>query len=197
MKRLLAAFAVFLTLTAMSNLYAAGDVETGKLKAQTCMGCHGAPGLRNAYPGYRVPKLGGQHANYIVAALRAYQTGERAHPTMQAQAADLTEEDMENIAAYFASLGNPQPNNSVSYDKAAQCTACHGPDGVAPVATNAPVIAGQYSDYIARALLDYQSSERKNPIMAGFAAGLTKNDIKELSQYYSQQTGLAAPDIAE
>ena len=60
--------------------------------------------MRNAYPGYRVPKLGGQHADYIVAALQAYKKEQRSHPTMRAQAADLTDEDMANIAAYFSSL---------------------------------------------------------------------------------------------
>jgi cytochrome c553 len=83
---------------------AAGDVENGRLQAQTCMGCHGAPGMRNAYPGYRVPKLGGQHPDYLVAALKAYKNQLRSHPTMQAQAADLSEEVMADIAAYFASL---------------------------------------------------------------------------------------------
>ena len=83
-----------------------GDIENGRLQAQTCMGCHGAPGMRNAYPGYRVPKLGGQHAEYLVAALQAYKDKLRSHPTMQAQAADLSDQDMADIAAYFASMKN-------------------------------------------------------------------------------------------
>ncbi len=83
---------------------AAGEVAQGRLKAQTCMGCHGAPGMRNAYPGYRVPKLGGQHADYIVAALTAYKKEQRSHATMRAQAADLSQQDMADIAAYFSSL---------------------------------------------------------------------------------------------
>ena len=83
---------------------AAGDMEKGRLHAQTCMGCHGAPGMRNAYPGYRVPKLGGQHPEYIVAALQSYRSKLRSHPTMRAQAAGLSDEDMADIAAYFSSL---------------------------------------------------------------------------------------------
>lgn len=102
-RALCCAASIAITVTAPSVL-AEGDVENGRLQAQTCMGCHGAPGLRNAYPGYRVPKLGGQHAGYIVAALQAYKAKLRSHPTMQAQAADLTEEVMADIAAYFASL---------------------------------------------------------------------------------------------
>ncbi len=87
------------------TVHAAGDVEQGRAKAQTCLGCHGAPGMRNAYPGYRVPKLGGQHEQYLVAALQAYKARQRAHPTMQVQADDLSDQDMADIAAFFAALG--------------------------------------------------------------------------------------------
>lgn len=102
----LALFCAALTVGAATThpVMAEGDVEQGRLSAQTCMGCHGAPGMRNAYPGYRVPKLGGQHPEYIIAALQAYKKEQRSHPTMRAQAADLTDEDMANIAAYFSSL---------------------------------------------------------------------------------------------
>jgi cytochrome c553 len=87
------------------NGLAAGDVAAGRDKAFTCTGCHSAPGLRNAYPGYTVPKIGGQHAEYIVIALKAYQSRERTHPTMQAHASTMSEQDMADIAAYFSSLG--------------------------------------------------------------------------------------------
>ncbi len=89
------------------NAWAAGDPERGRLKAATCMGCHGAPGMRNAYPGYRVPKLGGQHAQYLADALKGYRAGLRAHPTMRAQAASLSDDDIEDIAAYFAAMSAP------------------------------------------------------------------------------------------
>lgn len=82
---------------------AAGDADAGRTKAFTCLGCHGVPGYTNAYPTYRVPKLGGQHAQYLVSALKAYQSGQRNHATMQAQAASLSDQDMEDIAAYFSS----------------------------------------------------------------------------------------------
>jgi len=81
-----------------------GDVDNGRQKAFTCMGCHGAEGMRNAYPGYHVPKLGGQHAAYIASALQAYKSGDRWHPTMQAHAATMTEQDMADIGAYFESM---------------------------------------------------------------------------------------------
>ena len=106
MKLALFCAALFVGVGMTHPAMAQGDVERGRLAAQTCMGCHGAPGMRNAYPGYRVPKLGGQHPDYIVAALQAYKKEQRSHPTMRAQAADLTDEDMANIAAYFSSLKN-------------------------------------------------------------------------------------------
>jgi len=84
---------------------AAGDAAAGKVKAFTCMGCHGIPGYNSVYPTYHVPKLGGQHARYLVSALQAYKAKQRSHKTMQAQAASLSEQDMEDIAAFFAQSG--------------------------------------------------------------------------------------------
>ena len=85
---------------------AAGDAVAGKSKASTCMGCHGIPSYFNVYPSYHVPKLGGQHADYIAAALQAYKSGQRNHSTMRAQAASLSEQDIQDIAAFFAQSGN-------------------------------------------------------------------------------------------
>lgn len=82
---------------------AAGDSEAGKVKAIPCMGCHGIPGYFNVYPTYHVPRVGGQHAAYIVEALKAYKSGQRGHKTMGAQAASLSDQDMADIAAYFES----------------------------------------------------------------------------------------------
>ena len=83
-----------------------GDVAAGKTKSLGCMGCHAIEGAYSVYPSFRVPKLGGQHADYMVAALKAYKTGQRKHKTMVAQAADLSEQDMQDIAAYFASISS-------------------------------------------------------------------------------------------
>ncbi len=82
---------------------AARDAVAGKDKSFTCTGCHGVPGWRNAYPPYREPKLWGQHADYIVAALKEYRSGAREHGTMHAVAATLSDKDMADLAAYFAS----------------------------------------------------------------------------------------------
>jgi len=80
----------------------AADPQRGAVLANTCMGCHGIPGYNNVYPTYRVPKLGGQNSAYLEAALKAYRSGDRQHPTMQAQAGPMTDEDIANIAAYFS-----------------------------------------------------------------------------------------------
>ncbi len=83
---------------------AAGDPKAGKLKTSMCAGCHGIPGWRTAYPAvYSVPVLGGQHAEYIVAALKAYKSGERKHPSMAGIAGSLSEQDMADLAAYYSS----------------------------------------------------------------------------------------------
>ena len=92
-------------LVTTQDAHASGDVESGKVKAYTCTGCHGIPGYKNVYPTYRVPKIGGQNYEYLVIALKAYQAGERDHPTMGLQAESLSDQDIEDISAYFASLG--------------------------------------------------------------------------------------------
>ena len=94
-----------IALAVAAPVHAAGDAAKGRVKAITCMGCHGIPGYHNAYPNYPVPRVGGQHPEYIVIALKAYKSGQRGHKTMQAQAASLSEQDMQDIAAYFASAG--------------------------------------------------------------------------------------------
>lgn len=81
---------------------AGGSPEAGREKANTCMGCHGIPGYANAYPTYKVPKLGGQPAEYLAIALKAYREGERPHSTMHAQAVSLSDQDIDDIAAYLS-----------------------------------------------------------------------------------------------
>jgi cytochrome c553 len=84
-------------------LHAEGDAAAGKNKTAMCAGCHGIPGFHTAYPEtYRVPKLGGRNAGYIVSALKAYKAGDRQHPTMKAIAASLSEQDMADLAAYYS-----------------------------------------------------------------------------------------------
>ena len=92
-------------LAAPTAVQAEGDPAAGRKKAETCLGCHGIEDYKNVYPTYHVPKIGGQNPEYIVAALTAYSSGERPHSTMHAQAATLSAEDMQDIAAYFAAQG--------------------------------------------------------------------------------------------
>jgi len=81
----------------------AGDAAAGGKKNQMCTGCHGIVGWRTAYPEvYKVPKIGSQHAAYIVRALTEYKSGERSHPSMRAIAASLSEQDMADLAAYYS-----------------------------------------------------------------------------------------------
>lgn len=87
---------------------AAGDPEAGEIKAYTCTGCHGVPGYNNVYPTYKVPKIGGQNYEYLIIALKAYREGERHHSTMELQAQALSDDDIDDIAAYFAAFGSQE-----------------------------------------------------------------------------------------
>lgn len=83
----------------------AADAVAGRAKTSMCAGCHGIEGYRWAYPEvYHVPKLGGQHAGYLIKALQGYKNGSRNHPTMRAIAASLTDADIADLAAYYASV---------------------------------------------------------------------------------------------
>jgi cytochrome c553 len=190
--------ALSLTLAGLASpgLAAAADAVRGAKLAYTCHGCHGIPNYRNAYPIYSVPKLGGQHANYLVVALKGYASGERAHPTMHSQAVGMSEQNMQDIAAYLAGQELKPTGKPVgTTPKAAQtCVACHGPDGIG-ILPEYPNLAGQHADYIRNALTAYRSGQRKNAVMAGMAAALTDADIRELARYYSsQRPSLCATD---
>ena len=85
-------------------LAAEGDPVAGKGKSSMCAGCHGIGGYRTVFPEvYHVPKLGGQHAAYLVKALQEYKAGNRSHPSMKAIVAGLSDQDMADLAAYYAS----------------------------------------------------------------------------------------------
>ncbi len=88
-----------------SSVLAAGDAAAGRVAAETCLGCHGVDGYFNAYPNYHVPRIGGQQAGYVTAALKAYRDGGRKHDTMHANASNLTDDAIADIAAFFASQG--------------------------------------------------------------------------------------------
>jgi cytochrome c553 len=175
---------------------AEGNAAQGKLLAYTCQGCHGVPNYRNAYPNYSVPRLGGQHANYLAAALKGYAAGERSHPTMHAQATTMSDQDRADIAAYLHGaplqtgqevVGTPPPATQT-------CVACHGTDGAKTVTEDYPILAGQYGDYIVQALKEYKSGKRKNAVMAGIVTGVEEKDFPAIAQFFSQQRGLCGSD---
>ena len=176
---------------------AAADAEKGRKIAYTCMGCHGIENYKNAYPKYSVPKLGGQSAEYIAAALTEYETKSRWHPTMQGYAATLSAEDRADLAAYFNSLPKDQAGREpvgTAPASVATCSACHGYDGAGTLPTN-PTLSGQHADYLARALNDYRLGKRQNPVMGTFAKELTADEIKALAEYFSKQPGLVTPKL--
>jgi cytochrome c553 len=190
--------AMSLTLAALGTpgLAAAADAARGAKLAYTCHGCHGIENYKNAFPVYSVPKLGGQHAAYMVVALKAYKAQERPHATMHAHATTLTDQDMQDVAAFLAGTELKPTGRAVgTAPKAVQtCVACHGNDGIG-ILPEYPNLAGQHADYLRNSLHGYKSGQRKNPIMAGMAAPLTDKDIQELANYYSRQgPGLCATD---
>ena len=106
MKRsLLSAACLALALVSLP-VAAKGDAEKGKALFYTCTGCHGIADYKNAYPTYRVPKVGGQNEQYLIGALNSYKKGERPHPTMRAQGEGLSDQDIADVAAYLSSLKN-------------------------------------------------------------------------------------------
>ncbi|MGH8398044.1 MAG: c-type cytochrome [Gammaproteobacteria bacterium] len=108
--RIVAIILACIALTVTAAARADGNIAKGKILSQTCLGCHGITDYTNVYPTYRVPKLAGQNAAYIVHALEEYKNFDRAHKTMHAQASSLSQQQMQDIAAYFQSLGTPDKN---------------------------------------------------------------------------------------
>ncbi len=184
----LATLAVFATLGLAHNLaLGAGDAARGQTLAYTCLGCHGIPNYKNVYPTYDVPKLKGQHPEYIVAALKAYKSKERSHATMHAHAASMSEQDMSDIASFLSGTPVQSATTAAANDipKVAQtCTACHGTDGVG-ITVDYPTLSGQHASYLARSLTDYKRGGRRNPVMMGFASQLTDTEIEALAQYFA------------
>ena len=166
-----------------------GDPVHGKAISYTCLGCHGVEGYRNAYPNYSVPKLVGQHPEYLIAALQEYKGDQRSHLTMHSQASELSDQDMADIAAYFSGTvlqAGPVPANAPPAPAAAAvCAACHGATGVS-VVPNYPILAGQHADYLKREIAEYKDGGRKNPIMVGMAATIKDSDVDALADYFSK-----------
>ena len=164
-----------------------GNAQRGAIVASTCLGCHGIEGYRNAYPDYAVPRLAGQHAQYLADALKEYRSDARQYPTMHLQALSLSDQDMADVAAYLASkplVATSTPSPPDVPKAAVVCTSCHGRDGIG-VTPMYPSLAGQHASYIARAIQEYQTGYRKNPIMNGMVASLKPADITAIADYVS------------
>lgn len=165
-----------------------GDAAAGRKKASVCAGCHGAQGV-SGNPVW--PSLAGQHGEYLVGALHAYKSKARSDPLMTAQAKNLSEADISDLGAYFASLSckaapssSPAQVAAAGKAKAASCAACHGAGGVSANSVW-PNLAGQHEAYLANALKAYRTGTRQNPMMAGMAKGLSDTDIGQVAGYFA------------
>ena len=180
------------------NQAVAEETDRGEVIAYTCLGCHGIEGYRNAYPSYRVPKLGGQKEAYLVAALQGYKNGTREHTTMNAQAQSLSDEDINAVSAFLATLGTETVESggseAVNFEPAQTCVACHGPNGIS-VSPGWPTLAGQYEDYLAHALKQYRDGTRKDQVMGPLAANLDDKTIAQLAAYFSSLAGLETTKV--
>lgn len=193
MKIVASAVTLLLAALVAQPALAEGDVEAGKQLAYTCLGCHGIEGYRNAYPSFRVPKLGGQKATYLEVALKGYRAGTREHPTMQGQAMSLSDQEIQDLAAYLSSINDDSVaaggTQGASFDKAAACAACHGQNGIS-VNAMWPTLAGQHEDYLVHAIRQYKAGTRKDPVMSAQAAMIAEEDIPLLAAYFASLEGL-------
>lgn len=185
-----------------------GDIKAGESKNAMCIGCHGIKGYQASFPEvYKVPMISGQGAAYIAASLKAYQTGDRKHPTMKAIAANLTEQDMADLGAYYeqhgkstgaaalAATATKEPSAKVKaiLEKSA-CVTCHGANFSKPLDASQPKLAGQHKDYLYVALKSYKTEGnpkvgRNNGVMGGIVKPLTLVEMKELASYISSLDG--------
>lgn len=195
MKRLLALIALsVLSTAAIADPISGGDEAAGKTKSATCAACHGATGdSQNA----QFPKLAGQSPVYLIKQLQAFKSGARTSPVMAPQAAGLSEQDMKDLAAYFAAQkpGFGAANEKVAAtgqklflggrpsDGLPACTGCHGPVGQGNAATGYPMIGGQHADYVAAQLRAYKDGSRKAPMMSVIVQKLSEEDIQALSSF--------------
>lgn len=182
-----------LTAPCAQTAVADGDPERGRTLGYTCLGCHGIDGYRNAYPSYRVPKLGGQKPAALESALRAYRGENRPHHTMQAQGAGLSDQDIADVVAWIAEA--PAASDDLDAEAVADveaakaCIACHGSAG-ASVTPAPPVLSGQHQSYLQEALTQYKDGERGNTVMSAFTAALADDDIERLAAFYAARDGL-------
>lgn len=171
-----------------------GDAQAGKAIAAGCSGCHGDAGMSTS-PTF--PNLAGQHADFLVDALKAFKSGVRKNDMMGPIAAGLNEADIRNVAAYFSRFscgvsGSDKAMAELGKNKAANCAACHSAGGLygagAPGVSGFPTwpnLAGQNADYLSSTLKAYQDGSRTHPVMSSIAKTLSNDDIDHLAAYYA------------
>ncbi len=179
-----------------ANSYA-GDPEKGKTLSQTCAACHSVDG-NSVSPIW--PKLAGQHAEYIVKQLKDFKDGKRVNAQMAPMVAPLSDEDMADIAAYFAGQnikpGSAKPELVESGQQIYRagdaeagipaCMACHGPAGAGNPGAKYPALGGQHAEYTAVQLKAFKSEERNNDennVMRSISAPMTNTQIEAVSEY--------------
>ena len=176
----------------------AQDANAGQKKIAMCIGCHGIPGYQASFPEiHKVPMIAGQNAKYIVSALQAYAKGDRKHPTMRGIAASLSEQDMNDIAAYYeqqaklpavADTAPAAPANVTELLNKGACASCHGANFSKPIDPAYPKLAGQHSDYLTVALNAYKTEKaanvgRSNGVMAGQVKQFSNAELKAIAGY--------------
>ncbi len=172
---------------------AAGDATVGRSKSQVCAGCHGVDG-NAAIPNY--PKLAGQHAGYLVKQMQAFKAGKRKDAIMEGQVANLKDQDMLDLAAYFASQ---KTTLGAATDKAqrefgerlyrggnetkaiAACMGCHSPNGSGNKPANFPALSGQNAAYTLKSLKDYRDAKIRAFDDKDDAAKIMRNIAKKMS----------------
>lgn len=178
---------------------AAGSVEAGKAKAVTCAACHGADG-NSLNPEW--PSLAGQNAKYLAGALKSFRDGDRENVLMAGQASPLSDEDIADLAAFYASQtikpNTADPDLVATGERLyrggnrergiSACIACHGPTGRGNAAAGYPALAGQHAKYTAAQLRAYASKERKtdaskNQMMRNVSRLLTEDEIVAVASY--------------
>lgn len=176
---------------------AGGDATAGQGKSAVCAACHGADG-NSLSPVW--PKLAGQHPDYILKQLHAFKSGDRKDPLMSPMALPLSDQDMEDLAAYFSSQkqnGGQAAADQVELGKkiymagnaasgVSACIGCHGPKGMGNPGAGFPRISGQHTGYTDKALKDFRGKIRTNDnqkMMQGVAANLTDAEITAVTQY--------------
>jgi cytochrome c553 len=163
---------------------AAADKAAGEQKASLCAGCHGATGQSS---NTQFPNLAAQQSTYIVSQLKAFKAKTRNNPMMEHIASMLSEEDMDNVAAYFSSQSRAKAGGDAALAKTGQakatmCLGCHGESAAGN--GQFPMLAGQHPDYVIKQLSHFKDGSRKNGQMQGIAATLSDDDMKALAAYF-------------